>query len=504
MVPASVVLAPGNCLSQQGRVKASERYREDVRVLCSGRMGGRAAGSEGDQQVLEYLQDRFTQLGLQPAVGASLLQRFALGALPGSGFSGESRLSLGEPDASGELQWRPAAIGRDACPFPFSTDGQAEAEIAFCGHGLVIAELGIDDYRGRDVRDKVVLVLRAGPPDLRKRSNLGPHHPAWQFGAKVREARRRGASALVVVERSDRGRGRLGPELVASARGNGELPLFWLKREFAARLFERGMAGLLAAERALDEGRRAASLLPGRRVAFAVERAVEQPRRTANLLGLHAGRSDGIESEILVVGAHHDHIGYGQFASLADLEGRGRLHPGADDNASGVAALLELARRWQLRGGGRRTVLFAAFGAEELGQRGSRWLLSHLPPGGDVVAMIDLNMIGRAGSQPLTIYGADTALGLRALVVGAVAAGSGLRVQLRHRTSYRSDQWVFASGGIPALLLTTGLHEQYHRPSDVPALVESDAALQVVDLAERLLVALDHAPRLRFAAAGGR
>lgn len=467
-------------------------------------MAGRAAGSPGDQRVLEYLQERFTQLGLRPAVGGSLLQPFALEDLPGSGFVGESRLSLGAPDGAGRLRWRAAAMGRQACPFPFTADGQADAEVAFCGHGLVVAELGIDDYRGQEVRDKVVLVLRGAPPSLRRESELRQLPATWQFDAKAREAKRRGAAALLVIERSDRERGRLTPELVARARGPRALPVFWLGRELAASLFAGGMGGLLRAEGELDEGRPARSLLPGRRVAFAVARNVGAARRTGNLLGVHPGADDGVGDQILLVGAHHDHIGHGEFASLADLEERGRLHPGADDNASGVAALLELARRWRARGGGRRSVLFAAFGAEELGQRGSRWLLAQPPPGGDVVAMIDCNMIGRALSQPLTIYGADTGAGLRRLVTDAVGAESGLQVQLRHRTSYRSDQWVFASNGIPALLLTTGLHEQYHRPGDVPALVEVEAALQVVDLAERLLVALDRAPRLPFVAAAGR
>ncbi|MEC7584737.1 MAG: M20/M25/M40 family metallo-hydrolase [Planctomycetota bacterium] len=501
---ASVGVALGNCLSQQGQAVVGAQYREDLRVLSGPRMAGRAAGSPGDRQVLDYLEQRFTRLGLRPAVGDSLLQPFALGPLPGSGFVGQSRLSLGAPEVDGGLSWRQAAIGRQACSFPFSADGQADAEVAFCGHGLVVSELGIDDYRGHEVRNKVVLVLRGASPGLRRKLQDRRRSAVWQFEAKAREAKRRGAVALLVVERSDGQRGSLTPEVVARARGARVLPVFWLDREFAAPLFSGGMVGLLRAEREVDRGRPAPALLAGQRAAFAVARKAEVPRRTANLLGLHPGGDDRVGREILVVGAHHDHIGHGEFASLADLDERGLLHPGADDNASGVAALLELARRWRVRGGGRRSVLFAAFGAEELGQRGSRWLLAHLPSRGRVVGMIDLNMIGRAASQPLTVYGADTGSGLRRLVTDAVSAETRLQVQLRHRTSYRSDQWVFASAGIPALLLTTGLHEQYHRPGDVPELVEVEAALQVVDLTERLLVALDRSPRLSFAAPAGR
>ena len=277
--------------------------------------------------------------------------------------------------------------------------------------------------------------------------------------------------------------------------------MFWLARQRAARLFTGGMDGLRGAEAALDDGRPPALLRPGVRAALGVEMVRRPALETANVLGLCPGRSAEFGAEILVVGAHHDHIGRGEFSSLAAADQQGRLHPGADDNASGVAALLALAGRWRLRGGGRRSVLFAAFGAEELGQRGSRWLLSHPPAAGQLVAMIDLNMVGRGRSQPLTIYGADSGAGLAALVTRAVAAQAGLRVQLRQRTSYRSDQWVFWSHELPALLLTTGIHGQYHRPGDVPELVESGAALRIVELAERLLMALDGAERWRLAAA---
>jgi Zn-dependent M28 family amino/carboxypeptidase len=190
---------------------------------------------------------------------------------------------------------------------------------------------------------------------------------------------------------------------------------------------------------------------------------------------------------MVVVGAHHDHLGRGEFGSMATAEEAGKVHPGADDNASGVAGVLALARRWQQRPAGKRTIVFAAFGAEEFGQLGShRWLASGAPATRSIVAMIDLDMIGRGRSGRLSVYGSDSGAGFRALLEQQQKA-LGLAAQLRDRSSYRSDQNEFLACGIPALLFTTGVHDQYHRPGDVPGLVEVTAAVRIVDLVDQML-----------------
>jgi Zn-dependent M28 family amino/carboxypeptidase len=208
---------------------------------------------------------------------------------------------------------------------------------------------------------------------------------------------------------------------------------------------------------------------------------------TSNVIGLLPGRDPEACGQFIVVGAHHDHLGRGGYASLASAGEAHRVHPGADDNASGLAGLLELARRLRAGPALRRSVLLVGFGAEEFGQLGSREFLDCgpiAPPA--IVAMVNLDQIGRAESRTPRVYGVGSGIGLEALVEAA-ARGRGVKAQLHAWSSPRSDHYRFLRQEIPALLFHTGLHDQYHRPSDVPGLVEIKGALRVVDLAERVI-----------------
>lgn len=477
-----------------------DSYRKDLHELCTEQMAGRAAGAPGGARAIAWLEGRFDGLGLRPLAGDSFLQEFEVADPSPPRIGAATRCELRLPGAAAAVE-----VGVAACPFPFSADGEVAVPVVFAGHGLLIAALGIDDYRGLDVRGKAVLVLRGGPRWQREEAPVRAHLPALSFRAKVALAERHGAAALLVVERSGRREGALDPARVRRATGAAGVPVCWLDRRVAARWFEGGAEGLTAAETALDGGGPPAGLLPGAAVALRVALERPPPRRTANVLGLVPGTDPACAGELVVVGAHHDHIGRGEFGSLAPPAEAGRIHPGADDNASGIAAMLALAAGHRARGGSRRTVVFAAFGAEELGQRGSRWFLEHAPAG-RIVAMLELNMVGRGRSGGLTVYGAGTGEGLRArlveLTAGLTAGEAGLRARLRDRTTYRSDQSAFVAAGVPALLLTTGLHDQYHRPGDVPELVEVPAALRIVGFAGRCLAEFADGPRRAFVPAG--
>ncbi|MGE3171123.1 MAG: M20/M25/M40 family metallo-hydrolase [Planctomycetota bacterium] len=487
-VPASSRGAP------PATADAAAAYREVLTRLCDPEMGGRSAGSPGGARAIAWIEGRLLALGLEPAVGESLRQEFAVPEpLPPVVLPATACALLGPV---------PRALApREFEPFPFSPDGRVSAEVVFAGHGLVIPELGLDDYRDLDVRDKVVLLLRGGPDWRADGAPVRRHMARLSFRSKTAEAANRGAAAVLMVERGDRATGALDAGVVRRCQGGAAVPFVWLDRDAVAPWFEHGLDD---AQRRLDRGEAPVPLRAGAAIELDVALQRHPPRLTANVLARLRGRVDGDRDEIVVVAAHHDHIGRGEIGSLGRGEEIGRLHPGADDNASGVAALLELARRWRDRGAGRRTLVFAAFGAEEIGQAGSRWLLDHPPAGGVVVAMLDLNMIGRAASNGATVYGVGTGEGLDHVVTAAGARLPELRLELRDRTSYRSDQSRFLGAGIPALLITTGLHAQYHRPADVPELVEVDAALQVVDLADAVLRELVDGPRRRFVPARDR
>jgi len=474
---------------------AAAAYRARLLALCAEQMAGRAAGSKGGGLAIEYLEREFVQLGLEP-FGPALRQDFlAPAAPPECGSATSLRVEVGGRQEG-------FAAGTDFVPFPFSPDGRFEGDVVFAGHGLVVPELGIDDFAGRDVKGRVVLVLRGGPRWRDGKAPVRAHVAQLSFAAKVQNAAARGAIAVVLVDR----RGDAGTELLAStvraAIGSAAVPLVWVSRTAAARCL--GDDWLDGAQRALDAGQAPPPLPACATLRGEVALLRQPPRGTANVLACVPGRDAALAREWIVVGAHHDHIGHGEFGSLGVGAEIGRLHPGADDNASGVAAVLELARRARAAGPRRRGVVFAAFGAEELGQAGSRWFLDHLPGGAVIAAMVDLDMIGRASSSTLTVYGAGSADCLLAAIATARRIDTEFPLAVRDRTSYRSDQWAFLERRVPALLFTTGLHDQYHRPGDVPELIEVDAALRVVAVVEQLVAGLADGARPKFVADDGK
>jgi hypothetical protein len=220
---------------------------------------------------------------------------------------------------------------------------------------------------------------------------------------------------------------------------------------------------------------------------------------TANVLGLLPGAGPAVAAECVVVGAHYDHLGLGGETSMAP--GVSAVHPGADDNASGVAALLQIAGALAAGGPNRRTVLFAAFGAEELGLLGSAWLVKALPaacPLEKLQLMVNLDMVGRPSRGKVYVDGADTAKGLRAAVAGWADWRPRIPLQLAFGgDGYGpSDHTSFYARGVPVLFLFTGAHGDYHRPTDTADKLDPEGLAAVARLAFRAARGAAQGPRL--------
>ena len=306
----------------------------------------------------------------------------------------------------------------------------------------------------------------------------------------------------MACEKTDRATELAAIKAASTARGGAEIPAAWVSREVADTLLAGPGGSLSERQIALDRSARtAAGPQPDRVVRLRVSMGPPRPElETANVVGLSVGSDPVLREEYVVIGAHHDHLGRGEVGSLAP-EMVGVVHPGADDNASGLAAMLILARQMAAHGdpAPRRSILFVAFGAEELGLRGSSVFLQECPvPRSSIVAMINLDMIGRATPDRLRVEGVGSGAGLADLVEAARAA---VRCELRTRETAtpRSDHWSFLRGGIPALFVHSGVHDQYHRPTDVACLVRVDEAVRVTQLVRELAFRLaDAEARPRF------
>jgi Zn-dependent M28 family amino/carboxypeptidase len=206
-------------------------------------------------------------------------------------------------------------------------------------------------------------------------------------------------------------------------------------------------------------------------------------RKAHNVAAVVPGSDPRLRDEYVVVGAHFDHLGRSSRDALDPEVGDGVIRPGADDNASGTAAVLELARRLAARPP-RRSVLLANFDAEELGLVGSEFFVSHAPaPLTSMVLMVNLDMVGRLRTGGLTVDGARRSQAVRALLDSAAAA-VGVRVRHSSAIAERSDHASFAGAGVPAVALFTGFHSDYHRVTDVAARVDVPGVLRVTDVAE--------------------
>jgi hypothetical protein len=246
-------------------------------------------------------------------------------------------------------------------------------------------------------------------------------------------------------------------------------------------------AGEAGGERAARElaGRLAAlGLAPGGDDGFLQWLDVPDGRRAANVIGVLGGRDPRVAHEAVVVGAHYDHEGAPD----------GVLHPGADDNASGTAVVLEAARAFTRAGGTPRTLVFALFTAEELGLLGSRRYVERpTVPLSRTVAMVNLDMVGRLGHHPLAVLGADSGSGLRALV-RETARATGTAVRLRSALWVPSDHLRFDRAGVPVLALFTGQHADQHRPTDTPERIDAAGLARVAAMTTALVARLASDP----------
>src|SRR5512138_1592646 len=454
------------------------RVRAEVAWLADPAREGRGIGTAGGTAAAAWIADRFRETGLAPAFDGGYLQR----------FEAPFRATLGERNA---LALGPAApaLGKDFLPFGFSDDGTVEAEVVFAGYGISAPDLGYDDYAGADVKGKVVLVAQDFPRESDPASPFrDPRN--YRFGewrTKAIAAREHGAVALVGVRDVW---AHPGPDDLPPWRGQVSSRAGLVAVRATAAALARGGIDVRALAAPGEADGKPHSRPLGTPARLSVEVRHERAE-TANVVAVLPGSDPAVAAECVVVGAHHDHLGYGGDASLAP-EQVGTVHPGADDDASGVAAVLEIGRALAAEGPRRRTVVFAAFAGEEIGLLGSAHLVASLPPSCPVdrmQLMVNLDMVGRARGGKLYVDGADTAKGLRALLPALVSERPALPVKLAFGgDGYGpSDQTSFLARGVPVLFFFTGAHADYHRPTDTPDKIDAGGLADVARLALRVV-----------------
>ena len=423
-----------------------------IQQLAAPEMEGRRAGEPGGERALALLEERLGALGLSPLPG------FIGWRQPFSFVSRATVAACRLRDARSARDL--GGAGGDLMALPASADGSLRATAVFCGYGISAPEAGWDDYQGATVAGRIALIVRQVP------EGLGPGDAAWRaacrLDARVEAARRGGARAVLVADSPFADR----PEL---ERGAGPDPALGdaglLLAALSAPLADSVLAPLGQSLKGLvSRITRARAAQPARALPDSLDLVVrlERERRQSTSLGAALPGTGRAAGRWVLICAHHDHLGRGP-------EGSGPLHPGADDDASGSAMVLALAQSLQERRaderGERRSLALVLFGGEELGRLGSRSLVSAHPAWLDSLDLVvNLDMVGRLRDNELQVLGGGDHPEL-APTLQAAAASAGLAVKPCPEAP-GGDHESFLAAGVPALMLFTGAHEDYHRPGD--------------------------------------
>ena len=462
----------------------ADRVAADVRWLADPAREGRGVGTAGLAAAGAYVEERFRALGLEPGGDGGFRQPF------------EVRTGLAIGPAT-HLAVAGTALAADAfVPAGFSANGKAEGALVLAGYGLRDKETGVDDYAHLDVRGKIVVVRRFAPegapydtPEKARR--------AGDLRQKAWLARERGARAMLVVDLPTRPAKAAAdwhpPDEAALGKprpegyGDAGIPVLMVKRAAIAALLEK-----------LEKKQPVKAELEVA-LGFTTEPAFNVVARLSGANVVARRRGTGAKAKgrpTIVVGAHYDHLGFGDHHSLAPDSHL--PHVGADDNASGTAAMLEVARQLSAHVGKLPVdVVFIAFSGEESGVLGSTHF-TRSPPGGlataDVRAMLNLDMVGRLRDNKVTVFGTDSAEEWKSLLVPACAAARVDCAPVESGGFGPSDQMPFYAAGVPVVHFFTGSHADYHKPSDTADKINAAGAGQIATVVATLATAVGERP----------
>ena len=458
------------------------RYLNDIKVLASPEMEGRGAGTKGIVRAERLIVKRYKELHLDPAGVNGYTQPFTV--VTGARLKSDNRCWLQDGNSRTDLK-----AEQDFVPFSFSSSAQVGAPVVFAGYGATADEFHYDDYAGLDVKDKIVVVLRYEPSGFGEKSGNHGLTQHSQLITKAINARNHGAKAIVVVN------GKLGDgeEDLLTRFGSVSGPedvgivMVQVKNAVADSWFQAAGKSLKEVQDQINSSTKPASFALPDTLRLSLNIDIETTRATVNnVLAWLPGQTD----EYVIIGAHYDHLGRGNFDSLAPSQ-IGQIHPGADDNGSGTAGVLELARLLApQRGQLKRSILFMNFAGEELGLLGSAaWVKNPTRALEKAVAMINMDMIGRIKDDKVYIGGVGTGSTFKAVLEQA-QKDAPFKIEYSAGGYASSDHTSFVTKKIPVLFFFSGLHSDYHKPSDTWDKINAPSAARLLDLVGNVAVQL--------------
>jgi len=440
---------------------------EHIEFLASDELKGRLPGTEGDIQSAGYIRDALESWGLVPAVDNGL-QSFEIVSSLEAGNS--NKLLINDKPVPPEK----------FMPLAFSESAEFEAMVAFAGYGFDIQSdtLNWNDYDNINVKDKWVMLLRADPEVDDPLSNFAKVSADRD---KVMMAKDKGAGGVLMVSGKELDN-RDEFESLAKGEYSTGIPVFRIKREIANLILGENNVSIAELEEKLNKTYASHSFEMDCMIKGTAE-LIEKKVTTQNVLMTLPGNDSVLKDEYLIIGGHFDHLGMGGPGSSSRAVDTVAIHYGADDNASGIAAMLEMAEKFASSSDNARSIIFAGFAAEEMGLLGSKYLVDHMPVETDRInAMINLDMVGRLKeSKILQVGGVGTAQELKEIITQFTDSAL-IKLTLSEEGYGPSDHSSFYGKDIPVLFFSTGAHLDYHTPYDTPDKINYDGLVIISEL----------------------
>ena len=484
-----------------------ERLKKDVSYLASDQLDGRRTGTDGANEAARYVASEFSKIGLKAGV-PQYLQSFPYVA----------GVELGKRNRLLSLN-----VGKDWMPLGFSTNKELDNVPAILvGYGITASELNHNDYSNPKVSGRVAIALSGTPDGDNPHGQFARHEEVrW----KAIAARNAGAKALIIVAREQNfNEDRFSRLRYDNTAGDAGIPVIAISRQAAENLLNKPLADIEQAAKSKSEAAYAEVPTP---ISLSVD-IIRKEVPAYNVVGVLEGADPVLKNENIVLGAHYDHLGRGGEGSGSLSPNSADIHHGADDNASGTAGLLELARVFTSQPRQKRTLIFIAFGGEEEGLLGSAYYVNHpVTALTKTVAMINMDMIGRMRDRKLVIGGVGTAQEWKQIITQANSAQS-MKVSATSSEPVRgipivvsangrpittvdpngafeltmnedgygpSDHSQFYGKQIPVLFFWTGTHSDYHKPSDTFDKINYDDEARILNLVARIVRDVDGADK---------
>ncbi len=438
-----------SCSSQHNPEITAPELKSHLDFLAGEDLKGRYPGTPEDSILAQYISREFKSYGLEFFSGNGI-QHFDFVTSSKQGDSNSLVFSGSEASLD------------DFMPFGFSSSGSVSAPAVFAGYGFDIKNDTIvrNDYSGIDVRGKWVLILRGNPISEDKKNVFSS---AQKDRDKVMLAKDKGAAGVILVSGSKF----LAIDELNARSGNSAqvgIPCFQVTRSLADQILSPARESLEELENQLFQNQTVKSFDIEVNIEGTAD-IVQQKTKTSNVIAYIKGSDPSLANEYIVIGAHHDHLGMGGEGSSSRMPDTIDVHYGADDNASGVSAILEIAEKFsQLKP--RKSIIFVTFGAEEKGLIGSGYFAANSPvPIENIGLMLNLDMVGRLRDSSLQIGGVGTSPGFKSFLL-ETEKQSPFKFSLSDAGYGPSDHASFYAKDKPVLFFSTGAHSDYHTPND--------------------------------------